>query len=100
MGRELEMVTTLVTLSACPRAKISVEDFGNFQWIHFPLQGGVAHALYCLPVVDINLADLSDDEVSRLGLNIVYLVLVSVVKVHLDLIDLGEKLFNFMRIVR
>ena len=44
--------------------------------------------LYCLSVVDINLADLSDDEVSRLGLNIVYLVLVSVVKVHFDLIDL------------
>ena len=41
-----------------------------------------------LAVVDINLPDLSDDEVSRLGLNIVYLVLVSVVKVHFDLVDL------------
>lgn len=41
-----------------------------------------------LSVVDVNLPDLSDDEVSRLGLNIVYLVLVSVVKVHFDLVDL------------
>merc|ERR1719367_2532634 len=88
MGHQLIMWSHYWSLSACPRAKISVEDFGNFQWVHFTLQGGVTHALYCLSVVDINLADLSDDEVSRLGLNIVYLVLVSVVKVHFDLIDL------------
>ena len=131
MGHLLIMWSHYWSLSACPRAKISVEDFGNFQWVHFPLQGGVTPALkldpwwegkracayeqvgmlcaprglqikthcrqlnsfslshlYCLSVVDINLADLSYDEVSRLGLNIVYLVLVSVVKVHFDLIDL------------
>ena len=41
-----------------------------------------------LSVVDVNLPDLSNNEVSRLGLNIVYLVLVSVVKVHFDLVDL------------
>merc|ERR1719480_510033 len=88
MGHQLMMWSHYWSLSACPRAKISVEDFGNFQRVHFTLQGGVTYALYCLSVVDINLADLSDDEVSRLGLNIVYLVLISVVKVHFDLIDL------------
>ena len=41
-----------------------------------------------LTVVNIDLPDLADDEVSRLGLYIVYLVLVSVVKVHFDLINL------------
>ena len=55
--------------------------------------------LYCLSVVDINLADLSDDEVSRLGLNIVYLVLVSVVKVHFDLIDLVVSRIRALKIL-
>merc|ERR1719480_642531 len=99
MGHQLMMWSHYWSLSACPRAKISVEDFGNFQWVHFTLQGGVTHALYCLSVVDINLADLSDDEVSRLGLNIVYFVLVSVVKVHFNLIDLVVSRIRALKIL-
>merc|ERR1719367_1795149 len=99
MGHQLIMWSHYWSLSACPRAKISVEDFGNFQWVHFTLQGGVTHALYCLSVVDINLADLSYDEVSRLGLNIVYLVLISVVKVHFDLIDLVVSRIRALKIL-
>ena len=44
--------------------------------------------LNCLTIVDINLANLTDNKVSSLGLNIVYFVLISVVKIYFDLIDL------------
>ena len=44
--------------------------------------------LHSLAVVDVDLADLADDEVPRLGLHVVDLVLVPVVEVHLDLVDL------------
>ena len=44
--------------------------------------------LNCLAIVDVNPSDFSYDEVSCLGLNIVYFVLVLVVKINFDLIDL------------
>ena len=44
--------------------------------------------LHCLAIVDVNPSNFSYDEVSCLGLNIVYFVLVLVVKINFDLIDL------------
>ena len=44
--------------------------------------------LHCLAIVDVNPSHFSYDEVSCLGLNIVYFVLVLVVKINFDLIDL------------
>ena len=44
--------------------------------------------LHCLAIVDVNPSHFSYDEVSCLGLNIVYFVLVLVVKINFDLVDL------------
>lgn len=48
----------------------------------------VPHTLNCLAIVDVNPSNFSYDEVSCLGLNIVYFVFVLVVKINFDLVDL------------
>ena len=53
-----------------------------------PLGQAVITDLNCLAIVDVNPSNFSYDEVSCLGLNIVYFVLVLVVKINFDLIDL------------
>ena len=53
-----------------------------------PLGQAVITDLNCLAIVDVNPSNFSYDEVSCLGLNIVYFVFVLVVKINFDLVDL------------
>merc|ERR1712080_690800 len=53
-----------------------------------PIQSSVPHSLKGLPVVDVNLAHLPNDEIASFRFNCVRLVVVLVVKVHLDIVHL------------
>ena len=44
--------------------------------------------LHSLTIVDINLANLTDDKIACFGLNIVDLMFISIIKIYFDLIDL------------